>query len=402
MREEYCQGCRGACPIYASETRADPRAITERVPPPSSMAARPTVTKPPVVQPGTGNNIIINPCQRLNPVLEAIRNVGKEFGDILPDFQVGRTTGVLYLSLQYHRLHPEYIHQRIEQLGHSYNLRVLLLLCDISEHQEHIRELTKICLINNITIMVAWTCVVCACSLRRSHACPHRKDEAGQYLSTYKQFEHKPPTLIRERVERTPAALMRATLTGISKVNKTDVETLRTSFGSFANIARATSDQLSQLPGFGPKKVARMKDAFERPFRNNATSSIDFLSTSHGKDASQSQAARTESIKSKGKGKELTRPDDNNDSGSKVPPASLLGVSKEPVTARAPSPTWDIELDLNTPSPPPSPSEGPPPELQHPPAAKRPREESPVWDIELDLNDEEIQEILRETKRQKG
>lgn len=70
--------------------------------------------KPPVVQPGVGNNIIINPNQvsllvtrdhrltdespeRLNPVLECIRNVGKEFGDIVPDFQVGRTTCILFL-----------------------------------------------------------------------------------------------------------------------------------------------------------------------------------------------------------------------------------------------------------------------------------------------------------------
>ena len=110
--------------------------------------------QPPVVHPASGNSIIINPCQRLNPIVECIRNVPKEFGDILPDYQVGKTTGVLFLrfasifpfisihqlsvshvfrdqSLRYHRLHPEYIHQRIERLGQSYNLRVLLLMCDI-------------------------------------------------------------------------------------------------------------------------------------------------------------------------------------------------------------------------------------------------------------------------------
>jgi DNA excision repair protein ERCC-1 len=76
--------------------------------------------------------------------------------------------------LRYHRLHPEYIHQRIERLGLSYNLRILLLMCDIvrpptlshvpyllnhsqSEHQEPIRELTKVCLLNNITVIVAWS-----------------------------------------------------------------------------------------------------------------------------------------------------------------------------------------------------------------------------------------------------
>lgn len=30
-------------------------------------------------------------------MLEYIKNVGKEFGDIVVDYQVGRTTGVLYL-----------------------------------------------------------------------------------------------------------------------------------------------------------------------------------------------------------------------------------------------------------------------------------------------------------------
>ncbi len=63
-------------------------------------------------------------------------------------------------SLKYHRLHPEYIATRIEKLGISYKLRILLILCDIvrflcsslstrsdmdwqSEHREAIRELTK-------------------------------------------------------------------------------------------------------------------------------------------------------------------------------------------------------------------------------------------------------------------
>lgn len=83
-------------------------------------------------------------------MLDCIRNVGKEFGDIVADYQVGRTTGVLFLrsalslfyphpfllgvstlSLKYHRLHPEYIRIRIEKLGHSYTLRILLILCDI-------------------------------------------------------------------------------------------------------------------------------------------------------------------------------------------------------------------------------------------------------------------------------
>ncbi|KAG1895553.1 restriction endonuclease type II-like protein [Suillus fuscotomentosus] len=308
--------------------------------------------KPPVVQPGTGNNIIINPNQRLNPVLECIRNVGKEFGDIVPDFQVGRTSGVLFLSLKYHRLHPEYIHTRIEKLGHAYNLRILLIMCDVSEHQELIRELTKVCLINNITIIVAWSI-----------------EEAGQYISTLKQFEHKPPDLIKERVDKDYDAVLRTALTSINKVNKTDVETLRSSLGSFADIARAPSDRLQTLPGFGPVKVRRIKDAFDKPFRNRATSAVFSVG---------SQVTRGAGDEVVSTSNDVTEP--NAASGSKTisdsaPAQSGKGKGKEPAQ-RSPSPVWDIELDLDT--PPPVASSGPP----------LPREPSPAWDIELDLNDD--------------
>ncbi|KAJ7446147.1 restriction endonuclease type II-like protein [Mycena galericulata] len=271
---------------------------------------------PPVVIPGagSGNNIIVNPLQRGNPVLEAIRNVPKEFGDIVCDYQVGRTTGVLFLSLKYHRLHPEYIHTRVEKLGQSYSLRILLVMSDVTEHRDPIRELTKMCLINNVTVLVAFSV-----------------EEAGHYLSTFKQFEHKPPDMIKERVDKDYESILRSTLTSISKVNKTDVETLRTSFGSFANISRATSDQLQNLPGFGQVKVRNIKNAFEKPIRNNATTTLDMLA---------SQA--------KGKGKEREQP-----SQSRPP--------------REPSPPWDIERNLS-----PTSQEGPP--------------RSPAWDIALDLN----------------
>ncbi|KAH8986770.1 DNA repair protein rad10 [Lactarius hatsudake] len=294
--------------------------------------------QPPVVQPSSGNSIIINPCQRLNPIVECIRNVPKEFGDISPDYQVGRTTGVLFLSLRYHRLHPEYIHQRIERLGQAYNLRILLLMCDISEHQDPIRELTKVCLHNNITVIVTWS--------RRNQIPTPRAcsaDEAGQYLTAYKQSEHRPPTLIRERVDKTPDALLRTALTSIPRVNKTDVETLRASFGSFAKIAQVDAEQLARLPGFGPKKVSRLKDAFERPFRTGAA----------GDGPAASASAST--------------------SATAAPPAPAVSALPSSGRGRGESAVWDIELDLNSPSPEPAP-------------AKRAREEreSPPWDIEVD------------------
>ena len=56
-------------------------------------------------------------------------------------------------------------------------------------------------------------------------------DEAGLYISSYKKLEHRPPTMIKERVDKDYSSVFRTALTSISKVNKTDVETLRSSIG---------------------------------------------------------------------------------------------------------------------------------------------------------------------------
>lgn len=47
-------------------------------------------------------------------------------------------------SLKYHRLHPEYIHGRIQKLGNMFNLRILLLMCDIVRRAFPSREFVLI------------------------------------------------------------------------------------------------------------------------------------------------------------------------------------------------------------------------------------------------------------------
>ncbi|TEB38239.1 DNA repair protein rad10 [Coprinellus micaceus] len=349
------------------------------------MASTPTTSSapaPPVVFPTFRNNVIINPVQRGNPLIECIRNVGKEFGDIPADYQVGRTTGLLFLSLKYHRLHPEYIHQRIEKLGRSYNLRILLILCDVTEHKDTIRELTKTCLVNTITIIVAWS-----------------NDEAGHYISCFKQFEHKSPDLIKERTEKDYHSVLRTALTSISKVNKTDVETLRSSFGSFAKISQASTDQLQNLPGFGQVKVKNVKSAFEKPFRNNATAT---LTSSQARASSMSQppsstvpSPRTSNASASGSstGKATASTPVPSTGSTRTGTAGEDSAFEPPRPGRPPrppSPEWDIEKDLDdededvdvdTPPRPPSP---PRPEDLH-----RPEEDNlpeGQFDIDLDLN----------------
>lgn len=77
------------------------------------------------------NCVLVSNKQRGNPLLKSIGEVPYEFEDIVPDYQVGETTCVLYLSLRYHNLNPDYIHGRLKKLGRMFELRILLVEVDI-------------------------------------------------------------------------------------------------------------------------------------------------------------------------------------------------------------------------------------------------------------------------------
>lgn len=77
------------------------------------------------------NCILVNPKQRGNPILKSITNAPWEFDDeIIPDYVVGATAGILYISLRYHQLNPDYIHNRLKELGKRFELRILLVQVD--------------------------------------------------------------------------------------------------------------------------------------------------------------------------------------------------------------------------------------------------------------------------------
>ncbi|KAJ1895871.1 ssDNA endonuclease and repair protein rad10 [Coemansia sp. S100] len=212
---------------------------------------------PPIASPagggggrGSGQIVLVNELQRGNPVLECVRNVRWSYSkDIIPDYVVGRTSCVLYLSVKYHRLHPEYISKRIDGLGKNYRLRVLLIHVDTDDCKIPLREINRIAVVGEMTILLAWSL-----------------DEAGRYIETLKVFEHRQPDIIRERVEDTYMARLANSLTSIKSVNKTDVLTLSSNYGSFEGVAKATSDELSLCPGVGDLKAQRIFKAFHEPF----------------------------------------------------------------------------------------------------------------------------------------
>lgn len=166
------------------------------------------------------------------------------------DFVCGPTTSVIFLSLQYHGLHPAYVYTRVRELGRTFRLRVLLVLADTDAHQPAVRELTTLALIHDLALVIAGS-----------------PREAARYLETFRSFDGKAPDAIQANVEGGYPERLHAALASVRGVNKRDVGTLAFTFGSFRGIASAGEESLKLCPGLGDTKVARLYSAFNQPFK---------------------------------------------------------------------------------------------------------------------------------------
>ncbi|KAI5805934.1 mating-type switching protein Swi10 [Geopyxis carbonaria] len=227
-------------------------ASSSSAPPPAPQQQQ----KPPVKQPvptkvarGGTSSIIVSTKQRGNPVLNHIKNVAWEYGSIIPDYLVGASTCALFLSLKYHKLHPDYVYTRIKALGDGFKLRILLILVDINDHADSLRELTKVSVVSNMTNIVAWS-----------------SQEVGRYLETFKSYEGMPPTSIMEKRSEDYATRVTEMFTTVRSVNKTDSMNLLSNFGSVRAAINAHPEEIMMLPGWGQQKVTRFERTMHEPF----------------------------------------------------------------------------------------------------------------------------------------
>lgn len=196
------------------------------------------------------NSILVSSRQKGNTVLNHIRSFPWEYADIPADYVLGATTCALFLSLKYHRLHPEYIYTRIRGLAGKYNLRVMLTIVDIQNHEEPLKELSKTSLINNVTLVLCWSA-----------------QEAARYLELYKSCEHAAPTAIRAHQSTSYSDKLVEFITEPRGINKTDAVSLISSFGSLRTAINAAPEDVALVPGFGVKKVQRWCNTVREPFR---------------------------------------------------------------------------------------------------------------------------------------
>jgi DNA excision repair protein ERCC-1 len=247
--------------LAASEATATRKPIQQPTPQkidkPADTSLRPSSSK--VVQPtpqalptrSSGSSILVSPRQKGNPILTHLRSLPWEYSDIPADYVLGNTTCALFLSLKYHRLHPEYIYNRIRGLQGKYNLRILLTMVDIGNHEDSLKELSKTSLINNVTVILCWSAA-----------------EAGRYLELYKSYEHANASAIRGSGSGTSYAdKLVEFITVPRSINKTDAVSLVSAFGSVRAAVNARPEEIAVVSGWGEKKVRRWCEVVQEPFR---------------------------------------------------------------------------------------------------------------------------------------
>ncbi|CAA2984419.1 DNA excision repair ERCC-1 [Olea europaea subsp. europaea] len=184
------------------------------------------------------NAILVSHRQKGNPLLKHIRNVRWAFADVICDYLLGQSTSALYLSLRYHLLHPDYLYFRIRELQKNFKLRVVLCHIDVEDVVKPLLEVTKTALLHDCTLLCGWSL-----------------EECGRYLETIKVYENKSADLIQGQMDSDYKSRLNHALTAVRHVNKTDVVTLGSTFGSLSHIMDASMEDLARCPGIGERKV---------------------------------------------------------------------------------------------------------------------------------------------------
>ncbi|KAI3518919.1 hypothetical protein L1887_07816 [Cichorium endivia] len=226
----------------------------------SGVDATPSSSSPPVATANsTGvsssstqsrNAILVSHRQKGNPLLKHIRNVRWAFADVVCDYMLGQQSCALYLSIRYHLLHPDYLYFRIRELGKNFKLRVVLCHIDVEDVVKPLLEVTRTALLHDCTLLCGWSL-----------------EECGRYLETIKVYENKPADIIQGQMDTDYLSRLSHALTSVRHVNKTDVVTLGSTFGSLSHIMDSSMEDLARCPGIGERKVKRLYDTFHEPFK---------------------------------------------------------------------------------------------------------------------------------------
>jgi DNA excision repair protein ERCC-1 len=131
----------------------------------------------PSSRPASSSSLLVHSRQRGNPLLKHFRQVKWEYSDMIlggADYSMSRSSCALFLSLRYHTLNPNYIYDRLKSTKFPYQLKILLVQCDTNDPSQSLKELARLCILYDLTLLVSWS-----------------DEESAKYLETYRIMEGK-------------------------------------------------------------------------------------------------------------------------------------------------------------------------------------------------------------------
>lgn len=218
-------------------------------------------------QPGTSlsssSRLAINrKRQEGNPVLKYLRNVPFEWADIKADFEAGKELGILYLSLKWHKLHPNYIEIRMNNDAAGYAIKVLLVLVNV-EPRHILRELNLFCYRTGWTLMLCYSAEEAAEYLENLYISRNKNEQSA--VNAIQERKRKRLGLPDDDDDGFHQAVQ--FLTAVRSVTISDAERLLATFGSIRKIANADVERLLLCPGLGPIKAENIHSFFRTSFQ---------------------------------------------------------------------------------------------------------------------------------------
>ncbi|GMT00398.1 hypothetical protein PENTCL1PPCAC_22572, partial [Pristionchus entomophagus] len=197
---------------------------------------------PPITRNHSSSGVVINrKRQQGNPLLQYIRVVRYEWGEVPCDIEVDSTIGIVFLALAYHKLHNQYIHTRLTGKNENkYATKILLVVDNVTESRHSLRELSLLC------FRMGWTLIV-----------SKGIEEAAEYIESIKLVESKEPggnkkKEVREDERSQLGEEAVRLVSGARGVTKSDAKRVLASFGTLKRLADAKETDLGLCQGIGP------------------------------------------------------------------------------------------------------------------------------------------------------
>jgi len=137
--------------------------------------------------------ILISPMQVNNPMWSVLKIPFKTDDKLVADFVIPESQiSIIFLSLQFHQNYPLYIEDKLDKFTKSedserYFNKIMLCLFDTDDINNHLMDLTVLCIMNNIKLLVGFSF-----------------SEIANYIASFKYIEKYKNGYMKEKFTKAP------------------------------------------------------------------------------------------------------------------------------------------------------------------------------------------------------